>query len=233
MGTEQRKTEILRALNSVTNNPAVKLEIETAEGARQRSLKRGAQQGSVVERVESESSGIPVSDELRAWLSREKGLSPAQIETAVNSFASRQLNRSNQSLQHAWALKHLVERFSAEELRALNGEARAKWLEMIAAHAVTLERETRELRQELEPPFFPVPPADDGRDEIEIGNDQDLMRAVERLFELCSANHNVTRSAFAISPEPARITALRTAQFWRSLRSAERLAAKIAAGARA
>ena len=227
VGTEQRKSEILRALNPVTNNPAVKLEIETAEEARQRSLKPGAQPSSVVERVESESSGIPVSDDLRAWLSKEKGLSPAQIETAVNSFASRQINRSSQSLQHAWALKHLVERFSREELRALSGEARAKWLEMIAAHGVTVERETRALRQELEPPFFPVQPADEWRDEIEIANDQDLIRAVERLFELCSANHNVTRSAFAISPESARVSALKTAQFWRSLRSAERLAARI------
>jgi len=168
---------------------------------------------------------IPVDAELRRYFSG-RGLSDDQVEAKIRQFANRTVNRSLQALQHAWALKHLAERFSPDQLNALTPEARAKWVAMVNVHAAALQTETAALRRELGPVFFPGL-GEDGPG-TELGNDQKLAAAIDRLLSLCSANDKLIRLAFSISSDTSKAAAVKTQQFARSLRSAELLAAKIA-----
>ena len=82
------------------------------------------------------------------------------------------------------------------------------------------------LRRELEPIFFPAPPATQGHLDVLLGEDQDVIRAVDRLFELGLANERVVRAAFAVSSERVTNSEFKSQSFWNSLREAEALAAK-------
>ena len=98
---------------------------------------------------------------------------------------------------------------------------------MIRGHARAFELETANLRQELQPIFFPGGSADEPPDEAEIGSDDDLQRASKRLYDLAIADNEVIHLAFSISSETTMASNMKAPQFWRSLKSSERLAAKI------
>ena len=66
-------------------------------------------------------------------------------------------------------------------------------------HARSLEQQTRALRLELQPIFFPGANIAEPPETGEIVDDAGLMRAAEKLFELGSANDGVVRSALTIS----------------------------------
>ncbi len=216
----ERKLEILRALAPVAGNPALKVEIRTVAEAVATQKQSPASSSSPtvsIQSVEANADTFPAYQELRNRFSDEE----------ARAFATRMVGRSREAMRHAWALKRLINQFSAEELRTLAPEARAKWFSLIRDHARAFERETAGLRQELQPIFSPGAGGNGSGAEITIAGDADLDRAVERLFELGSANDQVVRSAFTISSTGSTTTAVRTAQFWRALGDAQKLAAKI------
>lgn len=225
--TDQRKGEILRGLSSVDKNPAVQIEITTVAEALRRQPVTGRQSTpTTVERVEASSTAIPVDAELRRYLS-SRGTPANEIDEEISRFARRTMGQSLNALQHAWALKRLAERFSAEDLRTLTPDARSKWLSMIHQHAQVLEHEIANLRAELNPVFPGVSSIDAG-DEPSVGTtDQELQQAIARLFELCSGQEQAIRSAFAVARTSSGASVVRSAQFWRSLHTAEKLAMKI------
>ena len=228
--TERRKSEILRALSPVANNPAVRVEVNTAdEAARQRPSTSTSPSSVIVERVEAATSSIPAAAELRRHFSA-RGLSNEQVELEVSRFANRMLNLSRQAQQHAWAIKRLAERFSPEELRALDVDAKAKWNGLIREHARALQQEVITLRRELSV-VFPALPSGDAQGTV-IGSDEDLMRAAGRLVEFAAANNRAIQSAFTLSTGDAASLDIKTPQFWRSMRAAEDLAAKMQSAAR-
>ena len=222
--TDQRKSELMRALAPVLNNPAVKFEVTTTAEATNRNSASPSSGQIIIQGVAPTGYSIPVDAELRRYFSG-RGLSDDQVEANIRQFANRTVNRSLQALQHAWALKHLAERFSSDQLSELSPEARAKWVAMVNAHAAALQNETAALRRELGPVFFPSV-AEDGQ-QAELGNDQKLAAAIDRLLSLCSANDKLIRLAFSISADTSKAAAVKTQQFARSLRTAELLAAKI------
>ncbi len=126
-------------------------------------------------------NSIPADSELRRYFSA-RGLSGPQLEDGISSFANQALNRSLKIMQHAWALKRLAARFSAEDLHALDSESRAKWLALIKQHAQALAQQNESLRRELLPVFAVSGMSDDAGEGIVIGTDDDLVRAIERLF---------------------------------------------------
>ena len=179
-----------------------------------------------VERRESADSKIPVDAELRRYFS-EKGLAGPELDQRVNEFAAQIGNRSLQVLRQAGALQRLAHRFSPEQLRVLDPEARTKWTSMLRDHAQALQRQLSGLRQELRP-FFDSSSAISPQDIPAINTDKDLQEAANRLFELCSANDQSLRSAFTASPNSSSAAGIKSARFWSSLRSAEVIANKIA-----
>jgi RNA polymerase sigma factor (sigma-70 family) len=222
--TDKRKTEILSALAPVTSNPAVEVEIQTIDEAVARQQKSESTSGAVTARqVEMSNDSIPAGADLRRYFGKGDG----QDTEEVRRFASRMISRSSRAMSHAAALKRLINQFSAEDLRTLAPEARAKWLTLIRNHARAFQSETVRLRQDLRPIFFPAAPPDAPQDGARITDDADLSRAIARLFELGSANDEAIRSAFSISPSDTDALAIKTPQFWRSLRDAEAVAERI------
>ncbi|HEY6242466.1 MAG TPA: hypothetical protein VIX17_00890 [Pyrinomonadaceae bacterium] len=221
--TDQRKAEIVHALASVASNPAVKIEVETvAEAMKRRAREKSSSGVQSVDQVEISESAIPAHEELRRYFSKGS-------EEEIGRFAERMVNRSAQAMSHAGVLRRLVKQFSQEDLRTMNPEARDKWLGMIRAHARAFQGETAALRRDLQPIFFPNAPAGAAsNDGIVVTDDASLLRAVERLYELGAANDQVIRAAFTTSSVQSAASAIKSAQFFRSLKSAEVLAATIA-----
>ncbi len=223
--TEQRKAELLLALAPVSNNPAVRIEIGTVAEAMRRQV-RGSSDTVTIRDAEETTNTVAVDNELRDYLSRRDAAlqNGSNLDEAVRSFSSRTVNRSYRALFHAIELKRLVNRFANVDMRTLAPDARAKWLQMVREHAAAFERETAALRQDMRLLFFSGSPSV-AVEEIEIAGDVDLASAVERLYKLAVVNNEAIRSAFTISAQSS--SAVKSSQFWRSLTSAEKFAARI------
>lgn len=223
--TDQRKREIVNALGPVANDPAVKVELQTVSEAvaRQKPSSSGA---SAVQQLESSKTTITVDSELRKYLSSSRGLSGEQLDTEVRAFSDRVISHSRQARRHALALKQITERFSAEELHALEPSARSQWRTLVSEHARAFQQEIAVLRRELQA-VFAAGGVSEERAEIEITSEADFARAARRLFELAAANDDAVRTAFSISDENASVARIKSPQFWRSLSAAEALAAKL------
>ncbi len=224
--TDQRKSEILRELEPVMNNPVVKIDVQTVSEALKLQSPPHQSVGQItIQPAESTANTVPVEDELRRYFAA-KGSKDAQIDDEVRRFSNRMLDQSREAMAHAWALKRLADRFSSEQLAALDKEARNKWLLMIGEHAQALSQQTESFRQELQL-IFSNQNTDNATEEIELNNDKDLSRAIERLFDLCSQYTQIVRSAFIISSEGTNAQVFRAGQFWRSLKRSESLGTKI------
>jgi len=215
--TDQRKVEILRALHDVNSNPAVHIDVKTvAEALAARSGPRDSSRATTVEGVEVAADTFPAYEDLRARMSDEE----------ARVFAARMVSRSHSAMRHAWSLQRLMAQFSAKDLAAMQTEAHAKWIELVKSHARAFETESRGLREQLQPIFGAgsagVTPAD-----AAVTNDGELIRAVARLVSSASTNYEVVRSAFTVTRERATFTAIKSEQFWHSMRSAEAAAASI------
>ncbi|MDQ3818803.1 MAG: sigma-70 family RNA polymerase sigma factor [Acidobacteriota bacterium] len=218
--TEGRKEEILRALSPVVNNPAVKVEVSTVAEAVKRQ-KESKPADAKVREVEVQSNKIPADAELRAYFSARLVGNEA-IDEEISRYASRVMSHSRQALLQASALKQLVRRFSPQEMRALAPEAQSKGLAMIREHASAYMREVAALRQELRPVFN-----GGGEAAVETVNEGALASAADRLLQLSYSNDETVRSAFTVSADGRSGAAIKSAQFWRSLAAAEKLAAAI------
>ena len=133
--------------------------------------------------------------------------------------------RSNRAMGRAYALKRLVEQFKPDELRNLSPDSRAKLLALVRSHAGAIREECEGLQSELRPIFGSVNAGAAGTpDADEVTS---LPRAVDALVTLASTNDTVVRSAFTLSASGPGFTAIKTPQFWQSLKTAETLAAKL------
>jgi hypothetical protein len=224
--SSQRKAEILSKLSSVASDPALRLEIETVADAlkRQRSYPDSGGGAVEIEGGGSLANSIPVDAELRRFYS-VRGMKGAELEDSISQFANQALNRSAKIMQRAWALKRLAARFSSVDLDNLDPEARAKWLALIKRHAAALAQQSESLRRDLLPVF--AAGDDDTGEGFAIKTSDDLVRAIERLFEVCSASDRVVRQAFAITPGGSKDSTINSAQFWRSLETAEKISTRI------
>lgn len=221
--TEQRKTEILNALAPLIGYPAVRIEIQTVAEAVATQSHTPTPSPST-RAVEIAGNTMAVEPELRAYFARESG----NTDEAVRRFAARMVGLSNQGMDHLWAMKRLLNQFSAEEQRALTTEARAKWLGLIRAHARSYQQSTQSLRRDLQPVFFPSQSAGGvSADGAGIDDTNELSRAIEQLFELGSSNDRVIRSAFTASTGGVMTTVIKAPQFWQSLKNAQALAARV------
>lgn len=223
--TPERKSELLNALGSVRENPAVKIQINTvAEAVAQQKQQKAvaATPEPSVERIEVESNTFPAETDVRAFLARQG----RDSDESVRQYAARVINRSSQAMNYLWAMKRHKGRFSAVELRKLSPESRGKWLQLVKSYARSYQNEIAALKGELQPVFGGSGVSEGGSN---INSDAELMQAIEELFEIGSANNQVVRSAFITSSSQAATTAIRTPQFWRSLSQAEALAASLQA----
>jgi RNA polymerase sigma factor (sigma-70 family) len=229
--SEERKLEFLRALEPIRHNPAVKIEIGTIAEA----LKRQQRPASGTFTVRDTVNTVAVYYELRNYFARgsvssqsatEAATSEHRLDEVIRSFSSRAVNRAYRVLFHAIELRRLVNRFAGIDMRLISPDAREKWLKMVRENAAAFEHEIAVLRQEIQPIFLPGQPSNAITDEFEITSDGELTHAIERLHKLALENNGAIREAFTISSQSSG-TAIKSSQFWRSLTSAESLAASI------
>ncbi|HKZ78128.1 MAG TPA: sigma-70 family RNA polymerase sigma factor, partial [Pyrinomonadaceae bacterium] len=226
--TEKRKTEILQSLASLKRNPAVQIQVETAAEAADRQARQAATSTGPTQigSVEGDArSPIPAAPELRAYFSRQ-GISGEALDDEVRRLADRVMGRTRQARRHALALNQIAQRFSADDLQALDVESRNQWRAMISQHARAAQQELEALRRELIP-IFPSVSSEEADAGIEVAGDADFSRAGKRLFELTSAVDEAVGRSFSIYASGKASTPVKTSQFSRSLRSATRLAQRI------
>ncbi|HEX8282983.1 MAG TPA: RNA polymerase sigma factor [Pyrinomonadaceae bacterium] len=217
--SEGRKEAILRALGPVLGNPAVSVEVSTV--AEELARRERASAGAAIEREVVVGAGrIPADAELRAHFAARLA-DGARVDAEIKQFAARAMNHSRQALLHASALRRLAGRFTPDEARALQPDARSKWLSMVREHAGAYRREVAALRAQLTPVFGSHGAGARGAGE------QGPARAAERLLQLSYAQDDAVRTAFTISESSGSAAAIKSAQFWRALADAERLAAAV------
>jgi RNA polymerase sigma factor (sigma-70 family) len=227
--TDKRKTEILQSLASVKRNPAVQIQVETVTEAAERQARQRATSNSPTEigSVEVEAkSAIPAAPELRAYLSKQRGISGEALDEETRHFADRVMARTREARRHALALNQIAQRFSADDLQALDAIAKNQWRAMISQHAKAIQQELEALRRELQPVFPSV--GEEGDAGFEIAGDADFARAGKRLFELTSAVDESVGRSFSIYAGGNASAPVKTAQFSRSLREATKLAGAVA-----
>jgi len=218
--SEGRKEAILRALGPVIGNPAVSVEVSTVAEALAR--RESTRDGNTTEREVVVGAGrIPADAELRAHFAARLS-DGGRVDAEIKQFAARAMGHSRQALLHASALRRLVGRFTPEEARALQPDARAKWLSMIREHAGAYRREVAALRAQLAPVFG----SHGGGGQGQTPGVDALAQAAERLLQSSYAQDDAVRGAFTLS-EGGSAAAIKSAQFWRTLASSERLAAAI------
>jgi hypothetical protein len=226
--TPERKAELLQAMKSLADNPAVRIDIQTvsegvAQQQQQRRSRARATPGPITqERVEINSEALPVASELRPHFSSDE---------EMRQFAARVVSDSRNAMRHVYAMKRLTAQFSVDQLRALTPEAKAKWAAMISSHARAFQNQSEALRRQLQSIFRAgsAGAGSAGVSSAPVADDASLIRAVDRLFANASSNDAMIRSAFSSSSETTTSTAVGSAQFWQSMRSAEALATTIAA----
>jgi RNA polymerase sigma factor (sigma-70 family) len=235
--TSNRQAEILRAMAPIANHPAVLIRIETVtEALKRRSSRTRPSIPGVIEEYAPTGNTIPAQLELRAYFARKlpdrvSSISADEGEQAIKAeirqFATRMLKQSQKALLRAHALKHLSSRFSPDEIRALDAEARAGWRSLIREHARNFADETGAMRRQLQPVIGAVEPADERPAEVDIKGEAGLLAAIERLFKLGTANDRAVRAAFAISTQATTGSSIKMVQLWRSLIDAEKLSREI------
>jgi hypothetical protein len=201
----------------------VKIAIETVEEAQQRQSTNTNPGTIELQQVEIAKGSLPIEPELRRYFTN-RGVSPEQLDQEVNRFASRIMRRSLQARLYARTLKQTISRFSPDDLRALTPESREKLMTLIRGQAASLQRELVALHSEMQP--IVSSPAG-STEQIEIDTDADLLRAINRLGEFVSQIDESVRASFSLSSSGLGTAAVKDAQFWRSLKSAESLAARI------
>jgi RNA polymerase sigma factor (sigma-70 family) len=223
--TERQKEEVLRTLTALARQPSLKLKVETVDEVLKDKARRDVAGNVSVERLESSGKAIPADAVLRQYLSA-KGLSGVQLDKAVSQFADRMVSRSLTSLRHAGALDRLAQRFSLEDLRALDPDARQKWLRLLTAHAASVDRELTEMRNDLSP-FLSLSTTD-----VSVGSiftDSELQQSAHRLFQLISTIDEAVRGTFAVSSSGAKGLDVRSSQFLQSFKSAQVLTQRVQA----
>lgn len=224
--TEERKAQILSALAPVMSERAVVLDVVTAvEAQRRKTQTQKPPSPTTVRQFEAGDDHVPADTELRRHL-RTQGRHDEQLEAEVLSFSVRASTHSRNALQHAWALKRLVGRFSAREMDALDRASKIKWLSMVREHADAVRRETAALRQQLQPVF---PPDRGGSPVISPGAPaaEGVAGSVARLLGMCTTVDAITGAAFTVSAGSSAPAEVRSARYWRALLGAEMLAEQL------
>lgn len=227
--SEKRKGELLLALTTLNNNPAVVIEINTVEEVLQRQPQKETPVDEIlVQQAAPSAKALSIDTDLRRFFS-QRGLSSDQLDREVTRFANRTLGRSRSALFRALALKRLAQRFSPEELRTLAPEARTKWLALLREHARACRTETAGLRQELQSILNGGLNSGSaaGVPQAAITSDEGLIRAAAELASLAQQYDEAIQSAFSLSTKTDGVSAVRSPEFWRWLSNAESLAVQI------
>jgi RNA polymerase sigma factor (sigma-70 family) len=228
--TEGRKGDLLAALNTLSVTPGVMVDVMTVSEALEKQASLPTKP-SVMRRIEIRGDRIPAHTELRDYFSERlehrssQGgqVSEKEVEEEIRRFANRMLSSSRRALLQAWALRQLTAGFSSAEMQMLDGESRNKLQAIVRDHARLFEQETRIIIEGMGQVFF----AGAGSGDSDSSADSNLWQAAEQIFQMASFHEKTIREAFALSTQGGAATGVKSEQFWKSLRTARRLASQL------
>ncbi len=152
----------------------------------------------------------------------------AEIDAEARRFALGLLAHARGASQHAWALKHLADRFAPDAIRAASEETQEQWQTVIREHSRSYAHEMALLRAALEPVATAsglldsdLPPT------VQTGAPDGWSRIV-RLWETQQTLDAAIQAAFMIHTNNPAAPQIQTRAFWRTLKESETLAAAIA-----
>lgn len=200
----RRKDEILRALRSSQISSSIVTALETWEDEIVRNGNQTLGSNSpifsntpvAVEKLEATSSRAPLDPEIRRKF-RDQGVSEAQLDQSVRRFSRQIVNSSLLALQHARALQKIASRFSAELLGQAPAAAKMQWLDIIIRHAEALQRENTFLDRQLRSVAMLATASGPALRE-NVGSQEDLQEAAQRLLDLVVSNDRTLAAAFSI-----------------------------------
>lgn len=215
--SNERKTAILKELETVRQNPAVSIEIDTISEALAKRKSSNSSKPVTVENFETRNLSSAAENDLVEYFGNE---------SEARRFASNTVSRSSQAMSHVYALRRLAQQFSASELKNLSPQAKAKWLGLVASHARSFVSTSEGLSRDLGKVFRA--PQVSASVNIAVSGIDELPRAIESLTAAASQNDRLIRSSLTISASDSQFSALKAVQFWQSMKNAEVLAGKIA-----
>jgi DNA-directed RNA polymerase specialized sigma24 family protein len=222
---DSRKSEVISALGPLARNSEVELDVSTfGEAAAKRPPLPS--ESVIVKRIEIDRERIPAYSDLRRYFGTSSGgadqggTDEATTDLKIERFAAGILKRSRLALLHAWALRRHAEDVDG----VLSIEQRSLVAEMVADHLRVIQNESARLATELAPIFTEPATGEPGYQSGGTG----AIGSIDRLYELVLSNENAISAALTVSAS-GEVSAcpIRTAQFWRSLKTAERLAASM------
>jgi DNA-directed RNA polymerase specialized sigma24 family protein len=225
---DERKQEIVGALASVNDHPAVKIRLETlTEAARRVAQEQSGLPTKPIEYSEFlvASKYPPAYSELRRYFTKHE-TSDEPVDQVLDRFADSVLRCSRRAARHVGVMKQISTRFSPEQLNKFDEQAIAQWREMLRERVQAFRLEAATLRRQLEPIFLPA--GSNGiQSETKFIDDASMASAAERLFDLWLVIDGNLRQSFTVGSTVQTTTSIKLPQFWRSLLSAEDIAAQI------
>ena len=153
LDTEERKSEILSALSSVANNPAVRIDVNTVAEAVARQNEAAARQQAASPSLEVPVVTVTGTPALQRRLEERF---PNVEERAA--FVNQVLTAANAAMAHTWALRRLSERYTQQDVARLSRPAQ-QTLELLIRDHVAAVRQKLETEKQLVAPLLPPPPA--------------------------------------------------------------------------
>ena len=190
---KSRKDEILNALSEVRANPAVFINIQTADEAAKNKPSKNSDGALESISVESKNS-IPASDVLRNHFAAQ-GVSEEKIESEIRSFASRSLSKSSQVRRSALQMKQIAERFSIGDLEKMDEATKNNWRKLIKQNAANLAQSSESLQSDLRNTLS-IDAGNSGGN-VNSASDAELIKTAKRLFELSLSLDRDMRASFS------------------------------------
>ncbi len=153
----------------------------------------------------------------------------SDVDARTQRFAMQILDRSRRASQHAWALKHLSDRFPAEVISAASPDTRELWQTVVSEHARAYGQEIALLRRDLEPAIRMLNEDVAGGEVADTDSSIDdgghTWARITRLHDAHRRQDQAIQDAFAIqSGSKDDVDGVQTAAFWTLMDACEALA---------
>jgi hypothetical protein len=218
----ERKKQILDALAASSDNPAVRLNVQTAAEAVSREAPAERGPGRIVTMNVSAGNGtIPATPALMAYFASQ-GVPDSQQTAQLQQFSERLVQHSTAALLHALALYDLADRFQPAERRLFDQSERRTWEQAMRDHAQAVADNIAAVRSQLQPVYGMD---DDDPAGAGVAPSAGWRTQSAALLEPVKRQHEIVHAAFTVSNEGLeKASAIAGSAFWRSLSSAQALA---------
>jgi RNA polymerase sigma factor (sigma-70 family) len=157
----------------------------------------------------------------------------AALDADTRRFATAVLERSRRAAQHAWALKHLSDRFPPTRIGEASTDAREIWRALIREHARAYQQEMVLLRRDLEPVARPADVggrrSGDDPPTAAPSSTLDAWTRIARLLEAHRRQERALQQAFAVQSDTSGdVESVESDAFWELVDRGQTLAMAIA-----